>query len=68
MEHRFDKHAQHWNLLGSPLRPCAEDMRLMQNCFGNLSHSAADPRRTEAGCGANQLPHSAARTWRGTRS
>jgi SAM-dependent methyltransferase len=34
-QHRFDKHAQHWNLLGSPLRPCAEDMRLMQNCFGN---------------------------------
>jgi SAM-dependent methyltransferase len=35
MEHRFDKHAQHWNLLGSPLRPCADDMHLMQSCFGN---------------------------------
>jgi SAM-dependent methyltransferase len=34
-QHRFDKHAQHWDLLGSPLRPCAEDMRIMRNCFGN---------------------------------
>src|SRR5450759_159110 len=33
MQHRFDQHAQHWDLLGSPLRPCAEDMRLMQSCF-----------------------------------
>lgn len=32
---QFDKHAQNWHLFGSPLRPCAADMQLMQRGFND---------------------------------
>lgn len=47
MRQQFDRHAQNWGLLGSPLRPCAEDMRLMQSCFGKW-HSAYRPAPSTA--------------------
>lgn len=44
-QHQFDKHAQLWDMLGSPLRPCAEDMRLMQSCFDKW-HDAYRPAQS----------------------
>ena len=45
MQQQFDRHAQNWYLFGSPLRPRAEDMRLMQSCFGKW-HSAYRPTQS----------------------
>ncbi|MBI3223126.1 MAG: class I SAM-dependent methyltransferase [Nitrosomonadales bacterium] len=30
---QFDRHAQNWQLLDSPLRPCSEDLHLMHKAF-----------------------------------
>jgi SAM-dependent methyltransferase len=46
-QHRFNKHAQQWNLLRSPLRPCAEDLRLMQGNFEKW-HDANHPAQHSA--------------------
>jgi hypothetical protein len=44
MRQQFDRHAQNWHLLGSPLRPCAEDMRIMQKCFGKWHYAYCTSR------------------------
>lgn len=62
---QFDRHAQNWELLGSPLRPCAEDLRLMRDSFTRW-YKACRPAHSAAPLKALLLgvtPEIAAQDW-----